>query len=164
MPVSTRRPARVEHDDDDVLRQAGIGSTGPSPVMLIVIGAVVLIALVFIFSSTETPPAPRDAGVPPPPPPPPVVTTTTATTATATITEAPDGRRPTIAGPDAPEDVKRAERLLKRRTLPRGGCAPRPAARVAGRTTPRCSYCPVRSTSTRVGWGPALTMANQAIG
>lgn len=114
MPISTRRPepAGAPDDDDEVMRDAGVGGGGMSPGVLVAVGAMLLIGLVLIFSRSSGPDAPPDAGVAPPPPPPPVVTTTTATVATATITESPDGQRPTIAGPDAPEDVKRAERLL----------------------------------------------------
>ncbi len=108
VPITTRRPGPAD-EDEAVLREAGVGGGSNSSIWLVGAVALVVIGAVIWGMRSDEPPA-----IPPPPPPPPLVvsTTTTSSVATATVAESSDATRATIAAPDAPEDVKRAERLL----------------------------------------------------
>ncbi|MCB9645489.1 MAG: tetratricopeptide repeat protein [Deltaproteobacteria bacterium] len=118
VPYSTRTPHPAE-DDDDVFREAGVGGSR----VAIGVGAVALLFVVLaaaaLLRSGDQPPPGEDAGLPMIPVRTATVATSsvaTATVATATVAEpapAPDGLRPTVAGPDAPEDVREAESLVE---------------------------------------------------
>lgn len=107
VPLTTRRPQPVD-EDDAVMREAGVGGGGNGPLWLVGAVALVIVGALLWNRRSEDPP------VEPPPPPPPLIvsTTTTSSVATSTVPESSDATRSTIAAPDAPEDVKRAERLL----------------------------------------------------
>lgn len=104
VPLTTRRPGPA---DEDVFREAGVGDS-KTPIVVLAIAALLIVAVVWsLRGDDEEVMPPRDAGVAPPP------ALVVSTTTTATTAEAfDDTSRATIAAPDAPEDVKRAERLL----------------------------------------------------
>lgn len=115
VPYSTRRPEPAADEDDDMLKEAGVGGSGP----WLVLGAlaIVVVAIFALLSGGDDLPPAKDAGVMVPPVPTATVATSsvsTATVSTATVSEAPapDGLRPTVAAPDAPEAVRDAEALV----------------------------------------------------
>ncbi len=108
MPPRTLR----REEEDEFFREAGVGKTSMLTWALLAVAGIVLgIGASFLLAGPDSN-EPIDTGmiaavVPD------AMTSTTSTVATASIAAGlgPDGRPP-IAGPDAPEDVKRAERLL----------------------------------------------------
>jgi tetratricopeptide (TPR) repeat protein len=104
-------PASSRDEEEEFFRQAGVGgpSTARTWIVLVLAGAAIGSVIGLLIRGgdppIEAPPPAPDATV--------AMTATTSTVATSTASSelGPDGRPP-IAGPDAPEDVKRAERLL----------------------------------------------------
>jgi hypothetical protein len=109
VPLETKRPSPADPTDDD-LAAAGVGA-GRARGWIGIAGIGALIGVLAGLIITKLDLARRD---PPAITSPPIVETSTVVTATTSTAALPilvDGRPP-IAGPDAPEDVKRAEALL----------------------------------------------------
>lgn len=113
VPFTTGRP--TPNDDDALLRDAGVGGGSAGWIL----GAFVLLLVggLAYWMGVAEPTTPIPAA---PPPVVPTSTVSTATVATATVAtasvaeDAPsaDGMRATVAAPDAPEVVRRAESLI----------------------------------------------------
>lgn len=120
MPLTTKRPSPADlsqveapPEEDDVLRAAGVGqSNAPVWIGIAVAGVFLGVVASFVSGGEESHEIP-DAGVVVAPVDIPDAGTSSvaADTASTAVELGPDGRPP-IAGPDAPEDVRRAEAHL----------------------------------------------------
>ncbi len=113
VPLTTKRPVKRD-EDEDFFRAAGVRKTSMSTWIVLALAGVALGMAGSLFLGGGRPARrpdsgvavvmPRDASTS-------SVTTASTTETASTAIELVDGRPP-IAGPDAPEDVKHAERLL----------------------------------------------------
>lgn len=117
VPYTTRTPGAAD-EDDEFLRDAGVGGNNLPLIIGIALLALLLFGVLLFGGGSDGPEGPPDTGLPAVAVP--TATVATATVATATVAEpvedeapSPDGMRPTVAAPDAPEAVRDAEALVQ---------------------------------------------------